>query len=84
MAIEYKIKDVKLQYYINWKGGKISALPSGTIDKYEHLQVKNITIWSNENSKTSYVYIFSTRLSIWKTNKNNWPSRNKTSLKALK
>ena len=32
-----KIRDEKLQYNINRKAGKISALSSGKIDKYEYL-----------------------------------------------
>ena len=34
MTIDDKIRDEKLQYNINRKAAKISALPSGKIDKY--------------------------------------------------
>ena len=34
MAIDDKIRDEKLQYNIKRKAAKISALPSGKIDKY--------------------------------------------------
>ena len=37
MTIDHKIRDEKLQYDINRKAGKISALSSIKIDKYEHL-----------------------------------------------
>ena len=37
MTIEDQIKDEKLQYDINREAAKISALSSGTIDKYEYL-----------------------------------------------
>ena len=37
MTIDDKIRDEKLQYDINRKAAKISALSSGKIDKYEHL-----------------------------------------------
>ena len=37
MAIEDQIKDEKLQYNINRKAAKISALSSGKLDKYEYL-----------------------------------------------
>ena len=37
MIIEDQIKDQKLQYDINREAAKISALPSGKIDKYEYL-----------------------------------------------
>ena len=34
MSIEDQIRDEKLQYDINKEAAKISALPSGKIDKY--------------------------------------------------
>ena len=37
MTIEDQIRDEKLQYDINREAGKISALSSGKIDKYEYL-----------------------------------------------
>ena len=37
MTIDDQIKDEKLQYSINREASKISALPSGKIDKYEYL-----------------------------------------------
>ena len=37
MTIEDQVKDEKLQYDINKEAAKISALPSGKIDKYEYL-----------------------------------------------
>ena len=42
MLIEDQIKDEKLQYGINRKAAKISALSSGKIDKYEYLTGKEI------------------------------------------
>ena len=42
MAIDLKIKDEKLQYNINRKAGKISALSSGKIDEYEYLTGEEI------------------------------------------
>ena len=43
MAIEDQIKDEKLQYDINRKTAKISALSSsGKIDKYEYLTGEEI------------------------------------------
>ena len=38
MTIDDKIRDEKLQYDINREAAKIAALPSGKIDKYEHLK----------------------------------------------
>ena len=42
MTIEDRIKDEKLQYVINREAGKISALSSGKIDKYEYLTGEEI------------------------------------------
>ena len=42
MVIDDKIKDEKLQYVINREAAKISALPSGKIDKYEYLTSEEI------------------------------------------
>ena len=42
MIIDDKIRDEKLQYNINREAGKISALSSGKIDKYEYLTGEEI------------------------------------------
>ena len=42
MTIEDKIIDQKLQYDIDREAPKISALPSGKIDKYEYLTGEEI------------------------------------------
>ena len=42
MTIENKIKDEKLQYDINRKTAKVSALSSGKIDKYEYVTGEEI------------------------------------------
>ena len=42
ITIEDKIRDEKLQYSINREAAKISALSSGTIDKYEYLTGEEI------------------------------------------
>ena len=42
MTIEDKIRDEKLQHDINREAAKISALPSGKIDKYEYLTGEEI------------------------------------------
>ena len=44
MTIEDQIKDEKLQYDINRKAAKISALSSGKIDKYEYLTGEEILL----------------------------------------
>ena len=55
MTIDDKLRDKKMEYDINRKAGKISALSSGKIDKYEYITVEEI---------------FSIGKSFWKTNKN--------------
>ena len=42
MTIDDNIKDEKLQYDIDSEAAKISALSSGTIDKYEYLTGEEI------------------------------------------
>ena len=42
MTIYDKIIDERLQYHIDGKAAKISALSSGKIDKYEHLTGEEI------------------------------------------
>ena len=42
MIIDDKIRDERLQYYINREAAKISALLSGKIDKYEYLRGEKI------------------------------------------
>ena len=42
MTVDGKVRDEKLQYYINREAAKISALSSGQIDKYEYLTGKEI------------------------------------------
>ena len=40
MAIDYQIKDGKVQYNINREAAKLSALSSGKIEKYKYLTCK--------------------------------------------
>ena len=42
MTIDDQIKDERLQYNINRKAAKLSALSSGKIHKYEYLTGENI------------------------------------------
>ena len=42
MTIDDKIRDEKLQYHVNRKAAKISALSSGKICKYEYLTSEDI------------------------------------------
>ena len=42
MTIDDTIRDEKLQYAVNRKAAKISALSSGKIDKYEHFTGEEI------------------------------------------
>ena len=42
MTIKDQIRDEKLQYDINREAGKISALSSGKVDKYEYFTGEDI------------------------------------------
>ena len=44
MTINYQIRHDKLQYDINRKAAKISALSSGKIHKYEYLTGEDILL----------------------------------------
>ena len=57
MAINDQIRDEKLQYDINRKTAKISALSSGNIKKYEYLTSENI-LPSNQQQIIEQVKIY--------------------------
>ena len=61
MAIVDKIKDEQLQYNVNRKEAKISALLSGKIDKYKYLTGEEILPSEQNNNRTIEVYIFSSQ-----------------------
>ena len=42
MTVDDKVRDVKLDCYINQEAAKISSLSSGKIDKYEYLTGEEI------------------------------------------
>ena len=44
MKMKYKIRDEKVEYNINREAAKISALPSGKIDKFEYLTSKEVLL----------------------------------------
>ena len=73
-----KIRDEKLQYDINREAAKIPALSSGRNDKYEYLRGKEILLSNQSQIKEQAKVIFSSRQSVWKTNKSNWRSKRKT------
>ena len=78
MAIYDKIRYEKLQYNINRETAKISPLSSGKIDKYEDLTGERILPY-DQRRVIEQVFIFSFRKSFWKTIKNNWRAKKKTS-----
>ena len=71
-----QIRDEKLQYDINTKAAKISALSSRKIDKYEDLTGNEILSYNQQQIIEKAK--FSLGKSFWKTNKNNWTSRRKS------
>ena len=42
MAIDDRVRDEKIKYYMNREAAKISALSYGKIDKYEYLPGKEM------------------------------------------
>ena len=58
MTIDDQIRDEKLQYDINRETAKVSALSSGTIDKYEYLTGEEILPYNQkkiiEQAKFTY------------------------------
>ena len=42
MAIDDRVRDEKIKYYMNREAAKISALSYGKIDKYEYLPDKEM------------------------------------------
>ena len=71
-----QIRDEKLQYDINTKAAKISALSSRKIDKYEDLTGNEILSYNQQQIIEKAKFSFGK--SFWKTNKNNWTSRRKS------
>ena len=53
MAIDDKIRGEKLHYDINREAAKISALPSGKIDKMNTLQVNKYCLLIKDNNRAS-------------------------------
>ena len=51
MKIDYEIRDEELQYNINREAVKISALPSGKVDKYEYFTGEKM-LSSDQNGMT--------------------------------
>ena len=79
MTNDDKIRDEKLQNNINREAGKISALSSGKIDKYEYLQGEEILLSDQgrtiEQAKFTYSLLGK---NLKKTNKNGSIARKKT------
>ena len=72
MTIDDQIKDEKRQYDINREVAKISALPSGKIDKYEYLKSDDILSF-NQNQIIEHAKFTCSPLgkAFKKKNKNN-------------
>ena len=72
MTIDDKIRDEKLQYDINRKAAKISALSSDKIDKYEYVPGQEVLPSDQsrmiEQGKFTYSPL---KKSFCKTNRNN-------------
>ena len=86
MKIDGKIRDEKLQYDINRKAAKSSALTSGKIDKYEYLTGEDILPSDQRRVIKQAKFTYSPLGKSLKNKIKQWRSRNNTSsaLKALK
>ena len=58
MTINGKIKGKKVQYNVNWKAAKTSALSSGKISKYNKLQLEKYYFLVKEKiiEQTWFIY----------------------------
>ena len=65
MTIVDKIRDEKLQYDDNRGAAKISALSSGTIDKYEYVTGEEIVPFKVLKQNGCYIYEFQKQWDIW-------------------
>ena len=79
MTNDDKIRDEKLQNNINREAGKISALQSGKIDKYEYLLGEEILLSDQGRTIEQAKFIYSLLgENFKKTNKNGSIARKKT------
>ena len=79
MTINDQIRDGKLQYDINREAAKISAWSSGKIHKYEYFTGEDILPSNQQQITEQAKFTYSPlRKFLWKTNKSNWRSREKT------
>ena len=59
MAIDYKIRDEKLQYDINREAARISALSSGKTDIYQYLTGEEILPSNQKRVKEQAKFTYS-------------------------
>ena len=79
MATEDKTRDEKLQFDINQKAAKISALSSAKIDKYEGLAGGEILASNQSRMKERLSLLILIYRSFRRSNKSHWWSRKITS-----
>ena len=76
MTVDDKIRDEKMQYYINREAAKISSLSSSKVDKNEYLPGEETLPPDKarviEQAKFTYT---PWGKGFWKGNKNDWGSR---------
>ena len=80
MIIDDKIRDKKMQYDINRKAAKISALSSGKIEQYEYLAGEEIQPSDQRRviQQANFTYFPLGKAFQQQTKKDNWGSNNKT------
>ena len=84
MAINYQIRDNKLQYDINWEAAEISALSSGKIQKYEHLTSEEILPFNKQQIIEQATFTYSSLRKAFEKQIKTIEDQGKKQVKALK
>ena len=84
MTINDKIKDEKLQFNINREVAKISALPSGKIDKYEYLTGEKILLSDQSRIVEQAKFTYSPLSKAFEKQQKQLKSKEKNKLKLQK
>ena len=83
MAMDDKIRDKKLQYKINRKAAKISALSSEETDKYEYLTGEEILL-SNQRQIIEQLVTSSSLVKAFKKQTRTIEDQGEKQIKAIK
>ena len=84
MAINYQIRDNKLQYDINWEAAEISALSLGKIQKYEHLTSEEILPFNQQQIIEQATFTYSSLRKAFEKQIKTIEDQGKKQVQALK